>query len=346
MLPPVPIFDGHNDTLIRVRPTPDEGERCFFLESADGHVDLPRARKGGLVGGVCGICVPRPPDPPGATPPPADVPGAIDPDYARRFVTTVLARLCRIEDAARGSFRVVRSIAELDACLARDVFAAVLHFEGAEAIDPELDALQVYHRLGLRSLGIVWSRPNVFGHGVPFTFPHSPDTGPGLTDQGKALVCACNELGIAIDCAHLNERGFFDVAEMSCAPLIASHTAAHALCPSPRNLTDAQLDAIAASNGVVGVTFCTAFLRADGTSDPDTPLAEIVRHVEYIAGRIGIDHVGFGSDFDGAVIPRALASAAELPLLTTALREHGFSPDDLRKTALANWRRVLAATWR
>ncbi len=344
MTPLVPFFDGHNDTLIRVRATPQEDARCFFQESAEGHVDLPRARKGGLVGGVCGIYVPRPPDPPGTPPPPSDTPPAIDPDYARRFVTTVLARLCRIE--AAGGLKVVHTLEELDACLAQGVFAAVLHFEGAEAIDPGLDALWVYHRLGLRSLGPVWSRPNAFGHGVPFTFPHSPDTGPGLTDAGKALVRACNDLGIALDCAHLNERGFFDVAELSRAPLIASHTAAHALCPSPRNLTDAQLAAVAATNGVVGVTFCTAFLRADGKSDPDTPLAEIVRHVEYVAGRIGIEHVAFGSDFDGAVIPRAVGSAAELPCLTAALHARGFSAADVEKLALENWRRVLAAAWR
>ncbi len=342
----IPVFDGHNDTLLRVRPTENEGARCFFVESGEGHVDLPRARRGGLVGGVCGIYVPRPPDGAGQAPVASDAPPAIDPAYAHRFVTTVLARLCKIEAAARGSFKVVRSAVELDQCLADDAFAAVLHLEGAEAIDPELDALWVFHRLGLRSLGITWSRPNVFGHGVPFTFPHSPDTGPGLTGAGTALVRACNELGVAIDCAHLNERGFFDVASRSTAPLVASHTAAHALCPSPRNLTDAQLDAIAASGGVAGVTFCTAFLRADGKSTPDTPLEEIVRHVEYIAARIGADHVGFGSDFDGATIPDALGSAAGLPLLLDALRGRGFGADDLAKIASRNWRRVFARTWR
>jgi membrane dipeptidase len=342
MPPLVPIFDGHNDTLIRVSPEEGAAERCFFLESAEGHVDLPRARAGGLAGGMCAIYVPRPPEPGGAA---SDMPRAIDPVYAQRFVMRMLARLCRIEDAARGSFTIVRTVDELDARLARGGFAAVLHFEGAEAIDPELDALRVFHRLGLRSLGIVWSRPNVFGHGVPFAFPGTPDTGPGLTAPGKALVRACNELGIAIDCAHLNERGFFEVAALSRAPLIASHAAAHALCPSSRNLTDAQLDAIAASGGVVGVTFCTAFLRADGQSTPDTPLREVVRHVEYIAERIGIDHVGLGSDFDGAVIPRELGSAARLPALIDALRIRGFGPDDLAKLARLNWRRVLAAAW-
>ena len=129
----------------------------------------------------------------------------------------------------------------------RGSLAAVLHIEGAEAIDPELDALEVLHAAGLRSLGPVWSRPNLFGHGVPFRFPSSPDTGPGLTDAGKALVRACNELRLMLDLSHLNEAGFWDVAALSQAPLVASHSNAHALCPCSRNLTDKQLDAIRAT---------------------------------------------------------------------------------------------------
>ena len=109
--------------------------------------------------------------------------------------------------------------------------AAVLHIEGAEAIDPELEALEVFYAAGLRSLGPVWSRPNVFGHGVPFRFPSSPDTGPGLTDAGKELVRACNRLRIMLDLTHLNEAGFWDVAALTDAPLVATHSNVHALCP-------------------------------------------------------------------------------------------------------------------
>ena len=96
--------------------------------------------------------------------------------------------------------------------------AAILHIEGAEAIDAELKALDVLHKAGLQSLGIVWSRDNVFGHGVPFRFPSPPDTGPGLTEAGKALVRRCNELKIMLDVSHLNEKGFWDVARHSTAP--------------------------------------------------------------------------------------------------------------------------------
>ena len=132
------------------------------------------------------------------------------------------------------------------------MLAAVAHLEGAEAVDPDLDSLELWHAAGLRSLGPVWSRPNAFAHGVPFAFPSSPDTGPGLTPAGRALVGRCAELGIAFDLSHLNEAGFWDVARLDRAPLIASHSGVHALCPASRNLTDEQLDAIGASGGLVG----------------------------------------------------------------------------------------------
>ena len=148
---------------------------------------------------------------------------------------------------------------------------------------------------------------------MPFRFPGSPDIGPGLTDRGRDLVRSCNELGIVLDLSHLNEQGFWDVAALTDAPLVVTHTAAHALCPSTRNLTDEQLDAVGESDGVVGVAFHVGNLRADGHQDPDTPLSEIVRHLEYIANRIGIDHVAFGSDFDGAIMPRDLGDVAGLP---------------------------------
>ncbi|MBE3112125.1 MAG: dipeptidase, partial [Acidobacteria bacterium] len=188
--------------------------------------------------------------------------------------------------------------------------------------------------------------PNAFATGVPFRFPGSPDTGPGLTNDGKELVRVCNALGIMLDLSHLNERGFWDVAALSDAPLAVTHTAAHALCPSTRNLTDKQLDAVGESDGVVGVAFHVGNLRADGRQDADTPLSEIVRHVDYIAGRIGIEHVAFGSDFDGAIMPLELGDVAGLPRLIEAMRAYGFDESDVRKVAHENWLRLLERTWK
>ena len=110
----------------------------------------------------------------------------------------------------------------------------VLHLEGAEAIDGDLNFLEVLYAAGLRSLGPVWSRNNIFGHGVPFKFPASPDLGDGLTAAGEKLVSACNEMKILVDLSHITEKGFWDVARLSKAPLVATHSNAHALCPSPQ----------------------------------------------------------------------------------------------------------------
>jgi len=275
-----------------------------------------------------------------------DMAPAIEMTEARRFTFSALAALFRLEAASDGQIQVVRRADELESCLDQGVLAVVLHFEGAEAIDPDLDALYVFYETGLRSLGIVWSRPNAFGHGVPFGFPLSPDTGPGLTDAGHKLVRACNALGILIDLAHLNERGFWDVARLSDAPLVSSHTAAHAICPSTRNLTDEQLDAIGASGGVVGVNFQVSDLRPDGQFDDNTPLSVWVRHVNHIVERIGVEHVAFGSDFDGARISREISDASGLPKLVEALRAHGYDEAALRKIANENWVRVLRDTWR
>jgi len=269
----------------------------------------------------------------------------IDFDYAYEFTNQVITSLFRLEEAAEGAIKVVRNVAELVDCLGQNVLAVVLHFEGAEAIDPELQNLEAFYQLGLRSLGITWSRPNAFGCGVPFKYPASPDIGPGLTEAGKQLVRACNQLGIMLDLSHLNERGFWDVAKLSDAPLVATHSAAHALTPRTRNLTDEQLDAIGDSSGVVGVTFTIHDLRPDGGLEGDVPLAALVRHIDYIAQRIGIDHVAFGSDFDGATIPKELGDVTGLPRLLTALREHGFDDPALRKLTHENWIRVLRDTW-
>ena len=274
------------------------------------------------------------------------LPASLDPTYARTIAIKGMASLFRLEAESGGQIKVIRTADELTAALDREVIAAVLHFEGAEAIDSDLDALEVFYQAGLRSLGIAWSRPNVFAHGVPFKYPGSPDTGPGLSDAGRQLVKACNRLGILVDLAHITEQGFWDTAGITSAPLAVTHTAAHALCSSTRNLTDKQLDAIKESGGVLGINFHVGFLREDGRRDPNTPLSEIVRHIDYIARRIGIEHVAFGSDFDGAIMPLDLGDVSGMPKLLNTLRNHGYDNDALRKITHENWVRVLRKTWK
>jgi membrane dipeptidase len=350
----IPIIDGHNDVLLRLRKGGPGSERGFLERNDAGHLDLPRAREGGFAGGFFAVFIPNPStgEPPGPRivqtadgyempmPPPLEL------DYAQQFAREMVASLFALEAVSDGQVKIVKTVAELAGCLRDGVMAAILHFEGAEAIDPDLETLYGYHTVGLRSLGPVWSRPTAFAYGVPIKFPSSPDTGPGLTDAGQRLVRACNELGIMIDLSHLNEAGFWDVAKLSDAPLVATHSCAHALCPHARNLTDKQLDAIRDSGGLVGVNFNVGFFRADGRPEADTPLSELARHVTYIAERIGIEHVALGSDFDGAQMPAGLGDAAGLPRLMAALRAQGLDDAALRKVGHENWLRVLGRTWK
>jgi len=350
----MPIFDGHNDTLLRL---PDRGgEHSFLARSEKGHLDLPRAREAGFGGGFFAIFVPSPTVDYSVSPNPdlltrtengyeVKLADPIDFDYDYGFTNEVITSLFRLEEAAEGAVKVVRNVEELVDCLDQNVLAVVLHFEGAEAIDPKLHNLEAFYQLGLRSLGITWSRPNAFGWGVPFKYPASPNIGPGLTEAGKELVRVCNKLGIMLDLSHLNERGFWDAAKLSDAPLVATHSAAHALTPRTRNLTDEQLEAIGDSNGVVGVTFAIHDLRSDGRLEGDVPLTDLVRHIDYIAQRIGIDHVAFGSDFDGATIPKEMGDVTGFLRLLGALREHGFDDAALRKLTHENWIRVIRDTW-
>jgi len=356
-LKPIPIFDGHNDVLLRLHRHAGAQPAAAFLQGEDkGHLDLPKARRGGFAGGLFAIFVPSPKrgNSSSSSPPSPEnggvigsdpAPPAVDAAEAQRTVLAMVALLYRIERQSQGRVRVCRNAADIESCLAGDVLAAVLHIEGAEAIDANFELLDVLHAAGLRSLGPVWSRPNAFGHGVPFRCPSSPDTGPGLTDLGKALIGACNDLRILIDLSHLNERGFWDVAALSTAPLVATHSNAHAISPHSRNLTDQQLAAIRQSGGLVGVNFATAFLRPDGRHDKNTPIDLIVRHIEHLLERLGEDGVGFGSDFDGAIIPAELGDAAGLQILVQAMRKRGFNRRLIEKLCFRNWLGVLGRTW-
>lgn len=346
-----PVLDGHNDTLLHLHLLDRGHGRSFFERGTEGHIDLPRAREGHFGGGFFAIFVPSL----SSSANDLTITGTgyevrlappIDPAYARRVTLDVTDLLFHLEAQSGGQFAVARTAADLTRCLRDGVLAAILHFEGAEAIDPDLDALDVFYRMGLRSLGIVWSRPNAFGHGVPFRYPSSPDIGAGLTEAGRALVRACNRLGIMLDLSHLNERGFWDVAGLSEAPLVATHSAAHTICPSTRNLTDKQLDAIKESDGVVGMNFEVSSVRPDGADDPETPLEVLVRAMDYLVERMGINCVAFGSDFDGATMPREIGDVAGVPKLLEALRAHGYDDMALRKVAYENWLRVLGKTWR
>ena len=181
--------------------------------------------------------------------------------------------------------------------------------------------------------------------GLKIAFPSSPDVGPGLTSAGHALVRRCGELGILVDVSHLNEAGFWDLARLKLGPIVASHSAAHALCPASRNLTDRQLEAIGSSGGLVGIVFACPFLRSDFADNPDTPIDLIAQHARYVADLIGVEHIGLGSDFDGATVPAEVGGVQGLRRVLEALAGAGFSEAEVRAIAWGNWRRVLGEWW-
>lgn len=348
----IPAFDGHNDVLYRLmKKSTADPVGDFVSGDGLGHLDLPRMKAGGFAGGLFAVWIPSPEegidyaammrgeryDLP--------LPPLIGTAEALPVAMAMIATLCRIEARSDDALRICRDAASIRTAMADDAVAAVLHFEGAEAIGPDLDALDVFHAAGLRSLGPQWSRPTIFGEGVPFRFPSTPDTGDGLTDHGKALVRACNRLRIAIDLSHINEKGFRDVARLSDAPLIASHSNAHAICPHARNLTDDQMRAIRDSGGIAGLNFATCFLRADGQQLADTPVEWMLRHLDHMISVLGVEHVGLGSDFDGATIPEAIGDVASLPLLFEAMKAHGYDDATIALIARDNWLRVLERTW-
>jgi membrane dipeptidase len=347
------IFDGHNDILHRINTSSNPLDTKTFLVQGKGHLDLPRALQGELMGGFFAVFTPDPPE----IPPDEErivlneigyqvpLPPPLNFEYAQSSALKMIELLDKIQSDSMGQLQIVRTFRDLSNCLEKNILAAVLHLEGAEPIEPDLERLEYFFERGVRSLGITWSRPNAFGSGVPFSYPGHPDCGPGLTVEGKNLVTACNQLGIMIDLAHLNEKGFWDVVELSAAPLVSTHTAAHSLIPKARNLTDDQLKAIGDSSGVVGVIFSVNDLAGERRPLEDAPASEIIRHISYIANLIGIDHVAFGSDFDGTKIPSQLGDVSNYQLLVRMLKDAGFSNEEIEKICWKNWFRVLDKTW-
>ena len=343
----MPFFDGHNDTLLKLLEA--EGDRAkLFIEGMDkADIDLPRAKAAGMAGGFFAMF-----PPPlkgnlgavvaGASNTKGELPAELGLADAQASTLAMTAIALQIERA--GGMAICRNAAEVRQAVGGGTLAAVLHIEGAEAIDVNFDALEVLYAAGLRSIGLVWSRANAFASGVPFRFPSDAEIGPGLSDAGKALVKECNGRGVMIDLSHLNAAGFRDVAALSDKPLVATHSNVHAICANSRNLVDWQLAAIAESGGVVGVNYATGFLRPDGQWLKDTPLEVVVRHVDALIEALGEDGVALGSDFDGAMLPAEIGDVTGVPRLLQALLDKGYGEALVGKIAYGNWLAMIERT--
>jgi membrane dipeptidase len=318
-----PVLDGHEDFITAA---PRQG-RDFLEESERGHVDWPRAQRGGLGGTFVSLYL-------------SDERAEQNPvGYAIQEIHDYL-RIC---DRSEGQVRVVRTTAELDRALDDGAFAGILHFEGADPISHSLKELRVFYEAGLRSLGVVWSRPTIFGYGVRFKGAQPP---AGLTEAGQELVRECNRLGVLLDVSHLNPPGFWDLHRATERPFVATHSCVKALSPHVRNLDDDQIRAIADKDGTIGINFANSFLRPDMRRDPDTPLSLVLAHFEHIIDLVGDRHVSIGSDYDGTDVPLALRDAAHLPALMRGFQQRGWSDERIERIANGNFRRVLGAVWR
>lgn len=309
------IFDGHCDTLLSVL----EGKRKFGERSPEGHIDLPRLHEGGVTAQVFAIFIEERYLPAGAA------------KQTLRLLDTLYREL---EDNT-DSFMLSLRAEDVEKAKAWGKVAAVIGVEGAESIEGDLALLRMFHRLGVRLLTVAWSRRNQAADGVDET-----RTGGGLTNFGLRLVEECNKLSIVVDISHLSPAGVRDVLEVSSAPVIASHSNAHTLCPHRRNLTDEQLLALAKKGGVLGVTFVPAFITEQGK---DASLEKLLDHIDHIVRVAGIDHVGLGSDFDGfsSPPPAGLEDVTCLPAITAGLVERGYSVDNVRKILGGNFLRVF-----
>ncbi|MBT5798757.1 dipeptidase [Alphaproteobacteria bacterium] len=357
------VFDGHNDTLLALWREDDLNGTSFISGRGKGHIDLPRCKEGGFVGGFFAMFVPAETVAPDSfwhrhpallaeinkkgeiktsdnllnTKP-------ISQSYAYEATQEMITIAYQLVQTHADKVKICTDSNQITSCIAQGAVAILLHIEGAEAIGPDLHELDALYDLGLRSIGPVWSRPNIFAEGVDFSFPGTPDQGGGLTDIGKKLVRFCNQKHILIDLSHLNEAGFWDVAKISDKPLVATHSNVHSLCASPRNLTKSQLAAIAESNGVVGLNYGLGFLHPDGKRDSNLPLDTMCRHLDGLLEILGEDGVAFGSDFDGIQISSHISDCAGLPNLITAMRHNGYDQPLINKICSENWIQMIKNT--
>ena len=309
------VFDAHCDTLLSVL----EGKRTLGERSAEGHIDLPRQREGGVTAQVFAIFIED---------------QFLSSGAAAQTLRVLDTLYCELEKNP-GTLLLARTSADIERAKRENMVAAVLGVEGAESVEGDLGLLRMFHRMGLRLLTVAWSRRNQAADGT-----YETRTGGGLTNFGVSLVEECNRLGIVVDISHLAPAGVQDVLETSSAPMIASHSNAFALCPHPRNLTDEQLAAVAGKGGVIGVTFVPDFLSEH---EEEATVDSILDHIEHIAKVAGMDHVGLGSDFDGfgPSAPRGMEDVTHLPHITAGLAERGYAADDIRKILGGNFLRVF-----
>ncbi|MFC2082595.1 dipeptidase [Candidatus Bipolaricaulota bacterium] len=242
--------------------------------------------------------------------------------------------------------RLCVNTSDIKAARAAGQLALLVSLEGAEPFGEDFAILRLMHRLGLRWVGLTWNQRNQVADGIAERRTHGR-----LTQYGQDLIGELNSLGMVIDLAHIAEEGFFDALEASQQPVVFSHGNCSAVCPHDRNLSDAQLEALASCGGVLGITFHPPLVSA---TDPS--LEAVMQHIDHAVRIMGIDHVGIGGDFSDFIVwdpaevgtgfaeepkTEGLQSVSELPKLLESLLRHGYAPKQVAGLFGANFMRVV-----
>lgn len=316
-----PAIDFHADSLMWSRWVSYDlharHEPPLPLAAIGGHVDLPRLREGGIGAQFFGL---------------VSLPIGQRSGLARVIDEQIDALEAAITYAP-GRLVKVRTAAEIEAARSAGKISALLGIEGGHALEGSLHMLDHFARRGVRYLGLCHFSRN------ELCFPAygtGRDDNTGLTAFGRDVVKRSEELGVIVDLAHINRKGFLDACAMATRPPIVSHTGVVGAFEHWRNIDDSQLRAVADKGGVVGVIFCPKFLGGEG-------LEPVVRHLRHIIDVCGEDAPALGSDWDGFIVPtRDLCDAAHLPLLTDALLAAKFPVETIAKILRGNALRVLA----
>ena len=321
------VVDTHCDTLkcllpVFTRPRDSMwGDRCkvgMGVRSSMGHVDVPRLLEGGVTCQVFAVSGER----------------SRTPSHSLRTALEMIDRFFRECDANREAMVPVTTHGEIVQAKRAGKAAAMLSIEGADVLEGSVDVLRVFHRLGVRMVGLVHSIRNELADGVA-----DRRTGGGLSELGAQAVGELNRLGMIVDVSHLNDEGFWDVLELSRDPVIASHSNARAVCDHPRNMTDDMIRALAEKGGVMGMNFAPGFVHPSRAT-----LGGVVDHIDHVVELVGPGHVGLGSDFDGIPsTPVGLEDVTRIPAITEELVRRGYGEDDVRKILGGNHLRLIRA---
>jgi membrane dipeptidase len=319
------VVDTHCDTLkcllpqfTRLRDSmwKNRSKVGFGKRSKLGHVDLPRLKEGGVDLQVFAISSERDPTP----------------SYSLRTAMEMIEAFYTECEKYPQLVQPVASYNEIIESNEEGKIAAMLSIEGADVLEGRLNMLRVYHRLGVRMVGLVHSLRNLLADGVA-----DNRTKGGLSLFGLEVVEELNRLGMVVDVSHLSDAGFWDVIETSKDPVAASHSNARAICSHPRNMTDEMIKALSDRGGVMGMNFAPDFV------DKKKPSVEtLVDHIDHIVDLVGPEHVGLGSDFDGIPsTPKGLEDASKMPAITEELVRREYSEDYIRLILGGNHLKLL-----